>query len=63
MQSQVSAGQVPTNAVAVLPLGPQLDALLTERQMAELRETWLEHQVKPPNETERTGVPYSALND
>ena len=63
MQSQVSAGQIPTNAGIPLSLSPQLDPPLTERQMAELLEAWLEHQVNPLGEIQSRGVPYSALNE
>jgi hypothetical protein len=63
MQSQVSAGQIPANAVATISVTPQLDAPSTERQMAELHEAWLEHQVNPLGEIQSRGVPYSALNE
>lgn len=63
MQSQVSERQTPADAVTTLLLSPPVDGPLTERQMAELREAWLEHQVNPPGEIERRGVPYSALSE
>ena len=63
MQSQVLAGQIPANAVTTFSLSPQLGAPLTERQMAELHEAWLEHQVNPLGEIQSRGVPYSALNE
>lgn len=63
MQSQASAREYPANAATTLLLGPPVDGPLTERQMAELREAWLAHQVNPPGEIERRGVPYSALNE
>jgi hypothetical protein len=64
METQVLADQVPANEVATLSLTtPQLDAPLTERQMAELHEVWLEHQVNPLGEIQSRGVPYSALNE
>lgn len=63
MQSQASVGQYPANAVTTLSLSPELNAPLTERQMAELHEAWLEHQVNPLGEIQSRGVPYSALNE
>ena len=63
MQSQASAREYPTNAATTLLLSPPVDGPLNERQMAELREAWLEHQVNPPGEIEGRGVPYSALNE
>ena len=63
MQSQVPPGQITANAVTTFSLSPQLDAPLTERQMAELHEAWLEHQVNPLGEIQSRGVPYSALNE
>ena len=63
MQSQVSADQSPANAAATLSLSAQLDAPLTERQIAELHEAWLEHPVNPLGEFQSRGVPYSALNE
>jgi len=62
MQSQVSTGEIPANAVTKLPTA-RLDAPLTQRQMAELHEAWLEHQVNPLGEIQSRGVPYSALNE
>ena len=63
MQSQVSAGKIPANAVATISVTPQHDAPPTERQMAELHEAWLEHQINPLGEIQSRGVPYSALNE
>jgi hypothetical protein len=63
MQSQVPADQIPANAVTMLSLSSQLEAPLAERQMAELHEAWLEHQVNPLDEIQSRGVPYSALNE
>jgi hypothetical protein len=63
METQVSAEQVPANELVTLSLTRQLDAPLTERQMAELHEAWLEHQVNPLGEIQSRGVPYSALNE
>jgi hypothetical protein len=63
MQSQFSAHHVPANAVATLSLNTRFDVPLTDRQMDELREVWLEHQVNPLGEVESRGVPYSAIND
>jgi hypothetical protein len=63
MQSQVPLAELPANAVATRSFTPPLEAPLTERQMAELREAWLAHQVNPLGDDEKNGVPYSALND
>lgn len=63
MQSQASAREYPANAATTLLLSPPVESPLTKRQMAELREAWLEHRVNPPGEIERRGVPYSALNE
>ncbi len=63
MQSQVSAGQIPANAAGTRLFTPQLDDPLTERQMAEVHEAWLEHQINLRGEIQNRGVPYSALND
>ena len=35
----------------------------TEGQIADLRETWLQQQIAPVDESEVRGVPYSPLND
>ena len=63
MQAQFSAGQVPANATATLSLTSEHDVPLTERQITELHEAWLEHQINPLGEIQSRGVPYSALND
>jgi hypothetical protein len=63
MQTQFSADQVPADATATLFLTSERDAPLSERQMAELHETWLEHQINPLGEIQSKGVPYSALNE
>jgi len=63
MQTPFSADQAPANAPATLSLTSERDAPLTERQIAELHKTWLDHQINPLGEIQRRGVPYSALND
>jgi hypothetical protein len=63
MQPQFLAGQVPANATATLQLTSVRDAPLTERQIAELHEAWLEHQINPLGEIQSRGVPCPALND
>ena len=63
MQSPISADQIPANAVTTPSLSPQLEAAVTGRQIAELREALLAHQVNPLSEDENNRVPYSELND
>jgi hypothetical protein len=63
MQPQVSGQQSPGSSVTTFLLSPQVDGPMTDRQMAELHEAWLEHQVNPLREIQSRGVPYSALND
>jgi len=63
MQTQTSSIQTPGNAVKAPSPGTPFDLALTENQMAELRETWLEHQVNPVGDIETRGGPYSHLND
>jgi hypothetical protein len=63
MQSIVAALADTANAGNARLLSPPVDEPLPERQMAELREAWLEHQVHPPGKIESRGVAYSALND
>jgi hypothetical protein len=63
MQAQFSASQVRASATAMLSLASEDDAPLTERQITELHEAWLEHQINPLDEIQGRGVPYSALND
>jgi len=63
MQTQCTADQVPATATATLSLTSEGDAPLTERQIAELHQAWLEHQINPLGEIQSRGVPYSALNE
>jgi hypothetical protein len=63
MQAQFSADAVPADATRTLSLTSERDAPLTERQIAELHEAWLEHQINPLGEIQSRGVPYSALNE
>jgi hypothetical protein len=63
MQTQALAIQTPSRAVTVPAPDVPVDLALTENQMAQLRETLLEHQVNPVGDNETRGVPYSALND
>jgi hypothetical protein len=62
MQAQALAMQTSDNTEATL-LGAPLDLPVTENQMTELRETWLQHQINPARGNETPGVPYSPLND
>jgi hypothetical protein len=63
MQAQFSADQAPASATATLSLTSDHGAPLTERQIAELHEAWLEHQINPLAEIQRRGMPYSAMNE
>lgn len=63
MQSQAPPRHAPANAVTTLLLSQPLDGPLTERQMAELRKAWLEHQVNLIGKIQNRGIPYSALNE
>ena len=63
MQSQLPTNLAPERAVSTLSLAPQLDVPPTDRQMAELHEAWLDHQVNPLGAIQNRGVAYSALND
>jgi hypothetical protein len=49
-------------ATTLSPIVP-VDFPVTEHQIAELRESWLEHQIKPISDNEKGRVPFSALND
>ena len=55
MQTQFSADQVPADATATLSLTSERDVPLSERQMAELHEAWLEHQINPLGEILKQG--------
>jgi hypothetical protein len=63
MQTHASPIQTSGNAVTAPSPGAPFDFALTKNQIAELRETWLEHHVNPVGDNERRGVPYSPLND
>jgi len=63
MQTQTLAIHASLKTATTPPPVVPIDISLTEHQIAELRETWLEHQIKPIGEHERRGVPYSALNE
>jgi len=63
METQPSPTESSANAVArPLPIAP-FDFRLTEHQLAELRETWIEPQIKPLGETQGPGVPDSPLHE
>ena len=49
-------------ATAVSSVVPP-DSSVTEGQIADLRETWLQQEIAPVAESEVRGVPYSPLND
>jgi len=63
MQTQALAIQASGNADTAPSTAVPPDFALTENQMAELRESWIQHQVNPVGDNERRGVPYSPLND
>jgi hypothetical protein len=62
MQTQFSADQIPADPAAKLSLTSERDAQLTQHQMAQLDEVWLEPQANLLGEIQGRGVPYSPLN-
>ena len=63
MQPETLIIQTPLSTCETRSPAVASDLALTQYEMAQLRETWLDHQINPVGESERRGVPYSALND
>ena len=57
---QTPPPEQPTN---ITPIISNSYIPLSEFQMAELQQAWLEHQINPLREIQSRGVPFSALND